>query len=704
MQGGEHTDRGKVTWGGLRVAGLCIGVDEYTHIQPLGNAVKDAEEVDRALKKVPGCYSAVLRNPTTRASLMRSIKRHVQNDDLRNKPPRLFFFYYAGHGIEHKRRVYLVPGDAKIDEDDDPELDCVPLDMVMQILFKELDEPVRLKLGAAGAITFVFVLDSCRGSLPNSCDVDVDLEPEKPSFTPYKYTVIFSCSRTMPASDGQRGGHSPFAKAVLDAEHGFFADGITLQSAISRVSSTLKSMTKDQRMLVHGTADAIPEHFCIRPTPVSEPSHDAEFGMVSVGGGRGCNELAEFLEGNGFLPVVAARIGHALQVSVRHFLVMKSGDIDIDDEKLSFLERHHKRLLLALVDSTAHSISSRDSADSDSEASTQAVGDTSEAGDSDDDSSHLIVAGYHLGDVDAVLAHLKRFIHGLMDENSLGGAHGNLSLCTVLWISFLRGATYQPTQVGSFNQLMERIFDGNGPSEHDLALIVHLIVGDLVSHKLLGSIRKTMDEFPTRPCVASIAIIDYMVAELLMDDDGKLDQWNDNVVGGWYRSRVKPSGDFFAGANDFLRDNVGTMQLLRCVQTQSCVVFLRMPKLAAHFFFEYLDISKQQDASAARPSGTADHTSSLWQGFCLFVSNTHRMFSLTPAYLPSQSALPTVRHGMECLAHLPAQTWEMLGPLKTIKDLLHAQTGLCQSHSRASTQGRLLSGFKKKIVHKQTIP
>ena len=85
MQGGTQNDRSKVTWGGLHGAGLCIGVDEYTHLQPLGNAMKDAEAVDRALKEVHNCYSAIVRNPTTWAGLLGSIEQCVQEDDLRKK-------------------------------------------------------------------------------------------------------------------------------------------------------------------------------------------------------------------------------------------------------------------------------------------------------------------------------------------------------------------------------------------------------------------------------------------------------------------------------------------------------------------------------------------------------------------------------------------------------------------------------------------
>jgi len=410
--------------------------------------------------------------------------------------------------------------------------------------------------------------------------------------------------------------------------------------------------------------------------------------MASEGGARGCNELAVFLEDNGFLPDVAARISQTMQVSVKHFLELKQGDIDIDDIELSFLKRHHKKIFLAFLDSTADSVSSRDSANSDSDASTQVAGDNSEASDSEDDLSHSVVAGYHLGNMDEILARLKMFFHDLMHENSLRETNGNLSLCTILWISFLRGARYPASEVGAFEQLMDRIFDGVGPSEDDLALQVHLIVGGLGAHTLLGTIRKTMDEFSTRPCVASVAIIDHMVTKLIVNDDVRLDKWNDDVVGGWYRSRVKPLSAFLARANEFLRDDVGSVQLLACVQTQSCVAFLRMSKVAAHIFFEYLDVRKRKELSSPRAAGAVQCSSSLWHGFQLFISNTHRMSSLTRQHEPAQIALPIIRQGLECLAHLPAHIWDILGPVESIRDLFPVQTG--PSRSRASAAGRIL--------------
>jgi len=193
------------------------------------------------------------------------------------------FSYYAGHGIEHKRKVYLVSRDTKVDDEDDLEGECVPLDMVMQMLVEELDVPVRLKLGAECVVTFAIVLDFCRGSLSNSCCVDVYSEPKKPSPAPYKCIIIFPCSRTMPASDGQSGGNGPFAEAILDSEHRGFAEGIAFQPANPRVSKRLKQfMLIKKDILTHATADAISEHFCIRPAPVPDTYYHGTFGIHAV--------------------------------------------------------------------------------------------------------------------------------------------------------------------------------------------------------------------------------------------------------------------------------------------------------------------------------------------------------------------------------------------------------------------------------------
>jgi hypothetical protein len=94
-----------------------------------------------------------------------------------------------------------------------------------------------------------------------------------PDSSPRKYTLYFSCSRTTTASDGPSGGHSPFTHALLDAQHGFFAEGVTLDDGIAHVSRSLQgSGLESQRPIRIGPPDSIPRHFCIRPSPAGGDS------------------------------------------------------------------------------------------------------------------------------------------------------------------------------------------------------------------------------------------------------------------------------------------------------------------------------------------------------------------------------------------------------------------------------------------------
>ena len=60
----EQLPRSKVCWRSLRVAGLCVGVDGYQHMSRLQNAVRDAEAVNKELKRMKGRRSsATQRRP-----------------------------------------------------------------------------------------------------------------------------------------------------------------------------------------------------------------------------------------------------------------------------------------------------------------------------------------------------------------------------------------------------------------------------------------------------------------------------------------------------------------------------------------------------------------------------------------------------------------------------------------------------------------
>eukprot|EP00802_Teleaulax_amphioxeia_P007103 Tamp_07109.p1 GENE.Tamp_07109~~Tamp_07109.p1 ORF type:complete len:383 (+),score=76.91 Tamp_07109:663-1811(+) len=118
------------------------------------------------------------------------------------------------------------------------------------------------------------------------------LEPNAEE-APRKYKILFSCSRKTTASDGPSGEHGPFARAMLDAEHGFFAEGVPLRDAIESVSRAVQSSSGSQAPTVLGSPDALPAAFCIYPPRGVEGSSSGGGTTGSVGVGTGQPKSAE---------------------------------------------------------------------------------------------------------------------------------------------------------------------------------------------------------------------------------------------------------------------------------------------------------------------------------------------------------------------------------------------------------------------------
>jgi len=103
--------------------------------------------------------------------------------------------------------------------------------------------------------------------------------------SPRRSSIPSCCrARTTTASDGPRGGHSPYVRALLDANCGIFAEGVSLHTAIANVSNALPGV----QALISIGLEALPQHFCIRPGPekLNHPGAAAGKG-VAAGGGSG---------------------------------------------------------------------------------------------------------------------------------------------------------------------------------------------------------------------------------------------------------------------------------------------------------------------------------------------------------------------------------------------------------------------------------
>ena len=117
IQPAAGQSRAKVDWGALRVAGMCIGVCNYKHIGTLSNAVRDAEHVNAKLNAVPGCRCGIVKDPKTQIDTMSSVRRFLDEPRLREEPPELFVLSYAVHSLQREGEVYLVPTDAKLEDE-----------------------------------------------------------------------------------------------------------------------------------------------------------------------------------------------------------------------------------------------------------------------------------------------------------------------------------------------------------------------------------------------------------------------------------------------------------------------------------------------------------------------------------------------------------------------------------------------------------
>jgi len=280
----------------------------------------------------------------------------------------------------------------------------------------------------------------------------------------------------------------------------------------------------------------------------------------------------------------------------------------------------------------------------------------------------------NLGNLDDLVAHLKNFMGELMGE-AKGNGQRHMTFCMILWIIFLKDARYNHPHVKSMERWLEKLCKKKQMGEDEMAEEIQLHVGQkVVAHRhpqLLQQVKDKMETFQGKPCVASIAIIDHMVQDLLRNKPSSLKFWQENVVRSWYTTSDETVSDFLMRANDFLRLSIDSATLLlEGFEIQSYVAFMRMPRLAACLLFGYLETCKFEFASSTGAAGGRGGRDALSHGFCTFVSSAGQVFSLTDADMPAQSALPTIVEGLRCLAHLPASDWTTLGPVKTARQLV----------------------------------
>jgi uncharacterized caspase-like protein len=207
----------------LRGVALIIGNGAYEHLTPLANPEADAEAIEDLFDDL-GFETFDARDADAR-KLRRAIERFVEDAEGAD----VAVLYYAGHGIEAGGENYLVPTDADISALDDAGAKLVPLTrlladlraavpMTIILLDACRDNPfppgamVRAEPDAAPAPLSAGGLGETRGVTRFGDKPRAAGAPDPDSLGAL---IGFAAEPGRRALDGEPGGNSPYAAAVL---------------------------------------------------------------------------------------------------------------------------------------------------------------------------------------------------------------------------------------------------------------------------------------------------------------------------------------------------------------------------------------------------------------------------------------------------------------------------------------------------------
>ena len=209
-----------------RVA-LLIGNGNYIRGGSLDNPVNDVRAMKRALE---GLGFTVLKYENCSQKTMKKAMDKFGRK-LRGQDVGLFFF--SGHGVQARGHNYLIPTDAKLDNENDAEYNCVRAGRILANM-----ESARSK-------TNIVILDSCRHN-PFERSWRRGTEGAGLAFmnAPSGSLIAYSTAPGKTASDGA-GKNSPYTAALL--QH-IDTPNITVLQMFQRVRSTVMKRTANQQI------------------------------------------------------------------------------------------------------------------------------------------------------------------------------------------------------------------------------------------------------------------------------------------------------------------------------------------------------------------------------------------------------------------------------------------------------------------------
>lgn len=220
---------------------LVIGNGAYP-ARPLRNAVGDARAVAAGLGNL-GYQLATLENATL-ADLLDAMKSFW----LKSRDADARVIYFAGHGVVHEGRNFLLPVDAAIEKAADVERMAARLDDVIE------------KLSARERGVNVLILDACRTSLSASSASRFIASGLEPVTAPRGTVVAFSTAPGAVAYDGGAAkGASPYRRNLVAQLN---VPGQPIEQMFKRVRAGVSSETANRQ--VPWENSSLTGDFCFR--------------------------------------------------------------------------------------------------------------------------------------------------------------------------------------------------------------------------------------------------------------------------------------------------------------------------------------------------------------------------------------------------------------------------------------------------------
>ena len=224
---------------GRRVA-LVIGNSEYAHTTPLLNPSNDANAMTNMLQSIGfEVISGIDLDKSAMEGKIREFAIEAETADVS-------LFFYAGHGMQHAGRNYLVPTDAKLENATAIDFELVDTKLVTAYMSD------RDKVA-------IVLLDACRDnplsrSLSRSLRAtrSAEINPGLAAMQAERGGMLigFATAPGDVALDGEDATNSPFTTALL--KH-FPTEGLELQQVMTRVKADVLTLTRQRQRPWHNS-------------------------------------------------------------------------------------------------------------------------------------------------------------------------------------------------------------------------------------------------------------------------------------------------------------------------------------------------------------------------------------------------------------------------------------------------------------------